>query len=901
MSFRRELSKLGALFRRRKPADDLAEEIRSPLEMQEQENLESGMPPDEARYAALRRLGNVTLVQERSREMWGWNWVETLWQDLRHGARMLAKNPSFTLLVTGLLALGVGGTTVIFSLFDAVFLRPLPVRHPAELVSMAEHIPKIGPSNNFPYVYYQTLHDHATTLAATFAETGKYFHFAMRDPEPPEEITVHAVTPDFFTGLGVRALYGRVLLPDDANESQGMSPAVLSYGFWQRRFGGDPGVVNGRTILVNGHRFVIVGVMSRDFHGLTVDTAPDIRVPLRAFPLVRDIRKDLWLFELAGRLRPGFTRVQAEAECQALWQSTMRDYYQNVRKLPPQTVSVLLRRGMGLAPLERGVSLLRNRFGNVLKLLMASVVLLLLIVCTNVAGLLLERAAARQQEIVVRLAVGATRFRLVRQLLAENLLLAALGATAGLVVAIVGMPLAIRALPPIREYPSPSLVPLSIHVGINGRVFLFLIALSLATTLLFSVSPALAISRSTLDSLLRSTRSSTGVRGRQALIALQIALCTFLLAIASLFVRTFRQLQRVDPGFDRDQIATFTLNLDGYTGKPAVFVKTFTDRVRAIPGVLSVGISSIGVMRGTGVANTVAPAGQRITPADFLNTSVNYVSPEYFGTMGMHILYGRDFIASDTPGQKQVGPVMVLVNQAFQQRFFPNTQPVGKLFGQGMAGEVAGEKYEIIGVVSDAKYRSLRAPVVPTFYTCEPDFDHFVLNVRTRTRSEAIIEPVRKTLASLEPGLPFLEVHTMAEEVDNSVASERITAALSSLFGGIASLLVGVGIYGLLAYVVTQRRREIGIRMALGAQPAHIGKLIARQTLAMTAAGIISGLCAAYAAAHAIRSLLYGISPQDSKSLLATVILVALTAAAGTIFPAVRAARVDPMVALRYE
>ncbi len=551
------------------------------------------------------------------------NWIENLRQDLRYSSRVLTKNPGFTLLVTGLLALGIGTSTVIFSLFDAVFLRPLPVRRPAELVRMVEHIPKIGAQSNFPYVYYQALHDHATTLAATFAETGKYFHFAMTDPQPAEEVTVHGVTPDFFNALGVRALYGRVLLPDDANEGPGMPPALLSYHFWQRRFGGDPGVVSGRTILVNGHRFVIVGVMPRDFNGISVDTAPDVHIPLRAFPSLVDFSKDLWLFELAGRLKPGVTREQSETECQALWQSTMKDYYQNVRKVPPQTVSVLLSGGMGLAPLARGVSLLRDRYGDVLKLLMASVALLLLIVCTNVAGLLLERAAARQQEITVRLAVGATRFRLVRQVLSENLLLAALGAAAGLVVAVAGMPLAIRALPPIRGYPSVSLVPLSSDAGINWRVFLFLLVLSLVTMLLFSVSPAIAVSHSNLDSLLRATRSSASVRGRQALIALQIALCTFLLATACLFVRTFQQLQRVDPGFDRSYIATFTLNLNGYTGKTGVFLKTFTERVRAIPGVVSVGISSIGVMRGAGIGMTVAPAGQRITPADFLNTSVN--------------------------------------------------------------------------------------------------------------------------------------------------------------------------------------------------------------------------------------------------------------------------------------
>jgi predicted permease len=424
--------------------------------------------------------------------------------------------------------------------------------------------------------------------------------------------------------------------------------------------------------------------------------------------------------------------------------------------------------------------------------------------------------------------------------------------------------------------------------------------------MLFSLSPAIAVSRLNLDSLLRAARSSRGWRGRQALITLQIALCTFLLAVASLFVRTFQMLQQVDLGFDRDHIATFTIPLTGDTGKPDTFVQTLTERVREMPGVVSVATASRGVMRDRGLGATVAPVGQQITRGDFLDTSLNYVSPEYFDTMGLHILAGRDLATidtpvPDTPTLTQTPPVKAVVNQAFLERFFPNTQALGKLFGPGAPGEMARAKYEIVGVVSDAKYRSLREPVVPTFYARNSYSDEFVLNVRTVIRPEAIIEPVRKTLASLDPGLPLLEVHTLAEEVDNNMAGDRITAALASLFGGIAALLVGVGIYGLLAYVVMQRRREIGIRMALGAQPTHIGKLIARQTLVMTAVGIVVGLGAALAAGYAIQSLLYGISPQDPESLIAAIIFVALTAAAGTVFPVIRATRVDPMVALRYE
>ena len=531
---------------------------------------------------------------------------------------------------------------------------------------------------------------------------------------------------------------------------------------------------------------------------------------------------------------------------------------------------------------------------------MASVGLLVLIVCANVGGLLLARAAAREQEFAVRLAVGATRIRLVRQVFAEGLLLVAPGAMGGFAIALAGIPAVSRVLPPIRDV-STSLVALSLDADINWHVFMFLAGLSLFTVLLSSLSTALAVSRSNLDSLLRAARASRRWKGRRALITLQMALCTFLLAIASLFVRTYQQLQRTNPGFDRDHIATFTINVAGQPGGAAL-LRTFSERVRELPGVVSVAASSIGVMREHGESATVAPEGQRITRADFLNSNLNHVSPGFFATMGMHILTGRDFIASDTTAPKSTQPEMAVINQTFSQQFFPNTDPVGKQFGfaAGMLG-VADGRFEIVGVVSDAKYRSLREPIKPMFYTLQADADQFVMYVRTRMRPESIIEPVRKVLASLDPSIPFLEVHTLAEEVDNTTAGDRLTAALSSLFGFIAALLAGAGIYGLLAYVVTERRREIGIRMALGAQPAQIGELIARQTLSMTAVGVTLGLGGALMAGPGIRSLLYGISPQDPRSLIPAVALVSLTTALATIIPALRATRVDPMVALRYE
>ena len=811
---------------------------------------------------------------------------------------MLARHRGSTALIAGLLALGIGATTVIFSLFDTVFLRTLPVRRPGDLVMLVQYFPKLGNRSEFPHAFYRSLRDHAKSLEA-FGETDWPTGFVMTQPSPAAEITLRAVTANYFRELGVSALYGRVLLPADARQESGMPPAVLSYDFWRRRFIGASQVVRGQSVLINKRYFAVVGVMPPGFNGVSVDTAPDVWIPLRAFPSIGGVTLQRIDLELDARLRPGFTRQQAQAECRTIFGPVMKDFYVNVWKLPPHEAETLLRRRVALEPLARGISIVRDSFGSVIKLLMAAVGLLLLVVCTNVAGLLMARAATRQQEFAVRLALGATRGRLVRQALAEALLLAALGTTGGLLIARAAVPVIARVLPPMRSLDT-TLVPLSIHLGFSGQVLWFVLGASLITMVLFSVSPVVAISRPRLDGLLRATRSSSGeMRGRQILIALQIALCTFLLAMAGLFVRTLRQLNRVNSGMDVDHIATFTGDLTGYKNR-AAFLKTLTERVRQIPGVISCGLSAMGVMREHGVFASVAPAGQRMTQAGFLDTPFNAVSPGYFETMGMHVLEGRGFTASDVPKPKQNGPVMAVVNEAFAKRFFTHIDPVGKFFGGATSGVAKGTD-EIIGVVSDAKDRSLREPIPPMFYTAQTNITQFVLNVRMHMRPETIIEPVRSVWRATGPGVPFLEVDTMAQEVRQTTANERLTAALTSLFGGIAALLAGIGIYGLLAYVVTQRRREIGIRMALGARPRDIAKLIGDQTLIVMAVGAAAGLGCALIAGPAIRSLLYGISPADPKSLAAAIFFVAFTTVLATLFPVVRAIRTEPANTLREE
>ncbi len=822
--------------------------------------------------------------------------------DFRFAARLLAKAPAFTAVAAGLLAAGIGANAVIFSVADAILLRPLPVKHPEELVRLVQRSPQLGVRSSFSYTLYEALRDRSTTVSTVFGEQES--RIAMNDPPPAEQIQVMLVTPEFFTALGVRALYGRTLTPEDAKESPGPIPAVLGYGFWRRRFAANPQAI-GRTITLHGHKFVVAGVMPRSFNGTSIDTSPEIRLPLRAAPLLVDWRgrppslSDLENLSLSGRLKPGFTRAQAQSECLALWRATMETYYSNRTDLPAGSLENELRRGLELVPLDRGVSVLRDHYATALQLLSALAALLLLMVCANVAGLVLARGATRHEEIAVRLALGATRGRVVRQLLAEGCLVAALGSAGGILIALVSTPLLVRSLPPIRDLYTAR-VTLSAPIAVNWRVLLFSLSLSAVTVLLFALAPAIATSRLSLDSVLRGIRASRSRHGRRPLIVLEIALCTVLLTSAALLARTLANLHSVNPGFDQYHIVTFSADpsLAGYTPAQAKSLRlALIERVRNLPGVVSVAVASVPLMRGSGIKTTIVPAGQHATPADFLNTSLNSVTPGYFDTMGMRILAGRDLTPNDERSRKP--PRRVVVNQAFARAFFPGMDPVGRRFGRPSEPDA----FEIAGLVSDAKYRSLREPMTPTVYDLwTGDYvQSFELEVRTRTRPDRIIQPVRQVLASLDPALPFVEIESMSDDVEASTAGERLTAILASLSSGLAALLTAIGIYGLLAYAVAQRGREIGIRLAVGARPIDIGKLIGLEALLTLTAGLAAGLVAAAISAPLARSLLYGVAPLDPGALALAAVLIAAVAAIATAIPASRAARIEPAAVLRQE
>lgn len=827
-------------------------------------------------------------------------------RDFRFGARMLVKSPAFTATAALLLAVGISANTLIFSVIDAWMLRPLPVSHPESLVRLIEVHPNDFITWDLPYKLCESVLASNASLSEMICQGEADVPFS--DGTSTERIRVHLISPNFFSSLGVHAHLGRVLTGDD--ERAVARNAVLSYAFWSRRFGRDASIL-GRGIILRGHSFTVVGVSPEGFNGLAVDTSPDIRVPASAdrfliirSPEMKPNARPLFA-QIFGRLRNGASIERAGGEIESLLRATYQDEMDRI--FPPEKDNEPVRNVMvsrlRLEPVGNGVSNLRSQFSQGLKVLMGGVALLLLMTCANVAGLLLARSTVRAQEMGIRLALGASRGRIVRQLLTEGLLLGLLGGVGGIVLSRAALPLLTQALPPVRDR-AAVLQPLAVHIDIDLRVLGFSLLITLATVVLFALSPALQSARSEFVSTLRSSRSTTRrLLPRNLIVTAQVALCTVILIGTVLLVQTLERMRSMNPGFDRDHVVTFTVDpgLKGYSPENSrALSRTLLERAGQLPGVVAAGLASRGVMRGTGVKATLAPAGTRIQASDFLNSSLNSVTPGYFECMGMRMLAGRDFNWFD---RNQTTPGKAIVNQTFASRFFPGRSPIGERYGTPGAGNVARSGSEIIGVVSDAKYRSLREPIPPTAYGPVIDgFDSvFILHVRTSQRPETMIAPVRKVLRSLDPELPFIEVRTLREEVESSLWQERLLAALSMIFGAIAVLVASLGLYGALDYAVKSRTREIGVRVAVGAEPTRIIRLLGREVLLLVSCGAVLGLCAYAGAAVWIRRALYQVPVWDPVA-IATVLVAIGVVAAIAVAPAIyRAVRIDPSSALRAE
>jgi predicted permease len=799
--------------------------------------------------------------------------------DFRYALRGLRRTPVSGAVIVLLLALGIGANTIMFSLIDALLLRPLPVQRPQELVQLMHLGGIVYPE--FPSEFCRLMRESTPDAFSEVACEGE-LDVAFAEGANIERVHVGFVSPNYFTMLGVGALYGQMPVRSDE--------AVVSYGFWQRWFASDPKLL-GRKVLIDGHPFNVVGVLPRGFNGIQADTGPDVRITQSGEEaLSPDPDRDAspWVF---GRLRSGATLAQATAQAQVVLKAAdlemkaRRPAFELDDKL--QSVSI-----------ATGASALRERFSGALILLMAGVILLLLIVCANVGGLMLARSAARRRETAVRIAVGATRGRLLRQVATESAVLVMLGGVLGSALAYAAMPLVIRAMPPIRDRAAVS-HPLLLDISPDLRILAFTLGLCAVAAFLFALAPADMSASVDVNETLKATRSSPRTaRSWSILVAAQVALCTILLLGAGLLVRTLRQLRSLDAGFDAQHVVTFSLEpqMTGYSPENGRSLEErLLEQVRTLPGVVSASYAARGLMRGTGVKSTLLPTGRQSGPGDALNTSMNWVSPDYFDTMGIRILAGHGF----TGREAATPPTPIVVNQALTRRFFPDRDPIGQHLGGIDPSKPA---FEIIGVASDAKYRSLREEIPPTLYMAEVRSNRAtILHVRTATDPSAIINAVRGGLRSLDARLPFYEIHTLQEEVDASLWQERLVAALSSIFGGIAAVLAGVGLYGMLAHAVSQRKREIGIRMALGALPGAVARLVSWQAMTPVIAGAVAGLAAFAVAARWIANLLYGVRPADPFTILLSVAFVAAVAIAAITVPAWQAMGVDPARALREE
>jgi putative ABC transport system permease protein len=814
--------------------------------------------------------------------------MQTLWQNLRYGARMLMKKPGFTLIAVISLALGVGANTAIFSVVNAALLRPLPVEEPEALVGLYRKIPQDPNYNRFSYPNYVDVRDRNQSFESLAAY---YFTpFNLSGGGQTERVNGKVVSGNYFSTLGVKMNQGRAFLPEEDRAPNANPVAVIGYGLWQRRFGGDPALV-GKTITLNGQGFTVVGVAPPQFQGAEVGMVPDVFVPMmmqsRAMPGRNwlDERGAGWL-RVVGRLKPGVSVEQAQAEMSALGDQ-MRSENPQIN----ETFGIAVIQDFGIHPQFRDLA------RNFLLILMAVVALVLLIACANVASLLLARAAERQQEIGVRLALGAGRSRLIGQLLTESLLLAVLGGVAGLVIA----PWLIDALSGAMAQANP--MPSPVEFQLDRRVLAFTAAAAVLTGLIFGLAPAISAARTDLMKIIKGDTAGQApvrTRLRSIFVGAQVALSLALLVAAGLFVRSLQSAQRIDVGFDaeRQLLLSFDMGLQGYDRERCrAFVRQLEQRVAALPGVQSVTFASVTPL-GMGADQDMGIVIDGYTPPSGLqDVAINYnvVGANYFQTMGIPLVQGRDFGAQD----HEKAPPVAIVNETAARRFWPNQPALGKHVRYGPGGP----EVEVIGVARDIKYITLGEGPTPYLYApmSQSYLSSATLQARASGDPSELIGAVQREVHALDKDLPVFGVKTMGQQLQGALMAPGLAAALLGVFSAVAMLLAAVGIYGVVSYAVIGRTREFGLRMALGAKPRNVAWLALRGGMTPVWIGIVIGLGAALAATRLLESFLYGVSASDPMTYAAAVILLGAVALLASFIPAWRTTKVDPMIALRCE
>jgi putative ABC transport system permease protein len=892
-------------FRRTQRDQDFALELEAHLQHEIDENIARGMTPREAARAAQRKFGNVTLAKETTHRMNSIGFLETLEQDLRYALRLLRLEPGFFTVAILCLALGIGANTAIFHLLDAVLLRALPVVSPQELAEV-----EIGPDqkccsgnfssrrSNFTYALWDQLRTHQQAFSSLFAFAAHRFNIAPGGEERHAE-GLYA-SGDFFQTLGVTPALGRLFSSEDDRPGCGAPGAVLSYAYWQRAYGGQPSAI-GRKILLDGKPFEIIGVSRAGFFGVEVGKSFDVAIPVCAEPLINGEsahtpKRHHWWLAVIGRLKPGWSLAQARAQLRAvspaLFEATLPPVY------TPDTAQNYLGFKLTANPAGSGVSDLREDYQDPLLILLGIAALVLVIACANLANLMLARASARERELAVRLAIGASRPRLIRQLLAESLLLAAMGAACGALLARFLSGYLVRFI-------STTDSPLYVDLGTDWRLFGFTAGLAVLTCLLFGLMPAIRATRANPGTLMKASgRGLTEARERfglrRILVVAQVALSLVLLVGALLFVRSLHELLTLDAGFQESGVLITEVDFSTLKYPPERWTEMRREilrRIRLLPGVEQAAGASVVPISGDRWNDRFQFVGAN--PAGKFLSNFSAVSPSYFRMLRTPLLGGRDFDDHDTA----TAPKVAIVNESFIKQVLNGANPIGKRMRIETGPTEPETIYEIVGVTKDAKYVRLSDPFSPTVFTvfeqAKPIAGTIILS-RSPAAPASQIAAITREMAAISPAMP-LNFATLHSEIADSLLRERLMATLSGFFGFLAALLASIGLYGVMAYIVARRRGEIGIRMALGADRKNVLNLIGTECGKLLLAGLALGIVFALAASQAIAKLLYGLSPKDPLTIGMSALLLALVALPASLIPAIRASRLDPLEALREE
>ena len=815
--------------------------------------------------------------------------METLWQDLRYSLRLLLKNPSFTAVAVLSLALGIGANTAIFSLINAVMLRSLPVEKPDELVMVLTGRAE-GTNFNFSYPLYTDFRDQNNVFSGLMAHSP--ISVSLSDGQQTERIKGEIVSGNYFDVLGLKAGLGRTFAPEEDKTLGAYPVVILGYGLWQRRFGGDRSLI-GKAIKINNQDFTVVGIAPNGFSGMNLGEVAEVWVPMMMQPQVatwlRNInnRGGSWLY-MVGRLKPGLNAEQANARLDVL--------FQQLKQLNPRPADLRT----VLRPGRQGQSGLPEAMSRPLKLLMGAVGLILLIACANIANLLLSRASVRRKEVAVRLALGASRGRLVRQLLTESIVLALVGGGAGLLLAYLTSGVLLAYIPTL------SATPVEMDASPDAKVLGFTLLLSLVTGMVCGLAPALQASRPDVVPALKDEMTMIG-RGhrrfglRNLLVIVQVAFSLILLIGAGLFLRTLQNLKGLDLGFTAktENVLLMSVGLEPPRydrNRGQEFYRLLTERLSATPGVRSVSWASVPPVNAGGSRTSMFIPGYQPGRDEDMELNFITVGLNYFSTLGIPLLRGRDFNSQDNATAARV----VIINETMAHRYWPGQDAVGRHIN---LGDEQGPSLEVIGVAKDGKYRAMREEPRPSFYLplTQRHSPYMTLHLNTAGDPRELIATVRREVQAIDKELPVFDFKTLSDQIDAALARERMAATLCGLLGLLALVLAATGVYGVMAYAVSRRVREIGVRMALGAQPKDVLKLVLGDSLLTISIGVAFGLVAAFYATGALSSLLFGVTATDPVTFVGIAVLLTAVAMLASYIPARRAMKVDPMIALRYE